>query len=340
MIVNLFIVTFSIVLLLNYISKKNSFLLSLTNDKHQLFVSKKNIPLTGGLAIILVSIFVFNFDLKILHLFFSLVFAIGFLSDINQLRSAKIRFFLQTASILLFVVYYDISLSEVKVFFIDYFIKYKLLSYFFTSFCLLIVFNGTNFIDGLNGLVIGYYSIIIYILINSNIYENNLFINDILIKYLIVFLCLLFFNLFDKLYLGDSGSYLVGSSIGIFLIFTFVNYENISPFFIVLLLWYPSFENLFSIIRKFKFNSSPLNADNKHFHQLFYNYIKKKYKLSSLSANNFSSFIINLFNLIIFTLGSKNIYSSRLQISLIFLSVLLYGYLYFKLFNFRYSFKK
>ena len=216
MIVNLFIITFSIVLVLNYLTKKNSFLLSLTDDKHQLFVSKKKIPLTGGLALILVSIFIFGSNIKILHLIFLCIFFIGFVSDINQLKSAKIRFFLQTVSILLFVAYYDLTLSEVRVFFIDYFIKYKLLSYFFTTFCLLIVLNGSNFIDGLNGLVIGYYAIIIYILINSNIFQNNIVISEILIKYFIVFLSLLFFNFFDRLYLGDSGSYLIGSSVGVF----------------------------------------------------------------------------------------------------------------------------
>ena len=47
-------------------------------------------------------------------------------------------------------------------------------------------------------------------------------------------------------------------------------HPNISPFYIVLLLWYPSFENLFCIIRKFKLGKSPVSPDSKHFHHLLF----------------------------------------------------------------------
>ena len=73
------------------------------------------------------------------------------------------------------------------------------------------------------------------------------------------------------MYLEDSGSYLIGISIGSLLILIYKEISFISPFFIVLLLWYPCFENLFSIIRKF--NLSPLNADNKHLHHLLFYYL-------------------------------------------------------------------
>ena len=102
------------------------------------------------------------------------------------------------------------------------------------------------------------------------------------------------------------------------------------------MLWYPCFENLFSIIRKYKFNLSPLKADNKHFHQLLFNFIKKKLKISNLFANNLSSIIINSFNSVILFLGSLNIFDSKFQITLIFFCIFIYGYSYFRLFNFRF----
>ena len=46
----------------------------------------------------------------------------------------------------------------------------------------------------------------------------------------------------------------------------------ISPYFIALLLWYPAFENLFSIIRKRIVKKDPLKPDNLHFHQLLFNF--------------------------------------------------------------------
>ena len=50
----------------------------------------------------------------------------------------------------------------------------------------------------------------------------------------------------------------------------------ISPYFIALLLWYPAFENLFSIIRKRIVKKDPLKPDNLHFHQLLFNFFETK----------------------------------------------------------------
>ena len=326
-----------LILILNFLFNKKNLLQSLTEDKHQKFVEKKNIPLTGGIVIILSSLFIINFEFQIFYFIFIFIFIIGLLSDIKYLKSAKKRFLLQILTIFFFVVYYDLSISNVRVFFIDYFLEYKIFSYIFVSFCLLIVVNGSNFIDGLNGLILGYYSTIIIVILHLGLAENFYNLESILINYLIVLIYLLIFNFMNKLYLGDSGSYFLGLISGVLLIILYNNVKNISPFFIVLLLWYPCFENLFSILRKYKFSSSPLKADNKHFHQLLFNYLKKRFNYSNLFANNLSSILINLFNIIIFFIASKDIFNSRLQISLIFFSILIYGYLYFKLFNFRFK---
>ncbi len=325
-----------LILIINFFLNKKKILLSITGDKHQLFVEKKSIPLSGGIVIAILSIFIFNFKIENYYFIFIIIFFIGLLSDAKILKSAKKRFFFQIFFIFLFVVYYDLSISNVRVFFLDYFLENKIFSYFFVTFCLLIVVNGSNFIDGLNGLSLGYYTIITGILLYLNLYDNFLNLNIFLSIYLIIFVYLLLFNYFNKLYLGDSGSYLIGFSIATLLIVTYNNFTNISPFFVVLLLWYPCFENLFSIIRKYKFNLSPLKADNKHFHQLLFNYLKKKFNYSHLFANNLSSIIINIFNLGIFIVGSLNIFDSKLQITLIFTCIIVYGYLYFRLFTFRF----
>ena len=329
-----------LILFINFLLNKKNLFQSLTGDNHQKFVEKKNIPLSGGLIIIFLSFFISNFSFEIFYFIFIFIFLIGFLSDIKYIKSAKKRFLLQILTIFLFITYYDLSISYVRIFFIDFFLEYKFLSYVFVTFCLLIVVNGSNFIDGLNGLVLGYYIIVLTFVINLGLADNILYLESILINYLIILTFLLIFNYTNKLYLGDSGSYLLGLSSGILLITLYNNVENISPFFIVLLLWYPCFENLFSILRKYKFNSSPLEPDNKHFHQLLFNYLKKKLNYSNLFTNNLSSILINVFNLFIFFIASKDIFSSRLQISLIFLSILTYGFLYFKLFSFRFKIKK
>ena len=340
MIIAYILITPLLILFLNFLFNKENLFQSLTGDKHQRFIEKKNIPLTGGIAIIFLSFFINNFNFEISYLVFICIFLIGLLSDIKFLKSAKKRFLLQILTILLFIIYSDLSIYNVRVFFIDFFLEYKFFSYIFVAFCLLIVVNGSNFIDGLNGLVLGYYIIILAIILNLGLDEGVNGLESVLKNYFIILTYLLIFNYINKIYLGDSGSYFLGLGSGILLITLYNNIENISPFFIVLLLWYPCFENLFSILRKYKFSSSPLEADNKHFHQLLFNYLKKKLNYSNLFTNNLSSILINLFNLLIFFSASKDIFNSRLQISLIFLCILTYSILYFKLFNFRFKIKR
>ena len=56
--------------------------------------------------------------------------------------------------------------------------------------------------------------------------------------------------MFNQFFLGDSGAYFLSFFIGFILIEIYNANLKISPYFIILLLWYPCFENLFSIIRK------------------------------------------------------------------------------------------
>ena len=61
----------------------------------------------------------------------------------------------------LFVYFLDLRILYTKISFLDYFLKYKVFALLFSCFCLLILINGTNFIDGINTLVCGYYILII-----------------------------------------------------------------------------------------------------------------------------------------------------------------------------------
>ena len=191
--------------------------------------------------------------------------------------------------------------------------------------------NGTNFIDGLNGLVLGYYLSIILIIFNLGLFESlNLDLH--LIIYSIIFLTFLFLlNIFNQLYLGDSGSYLLSLTVCFILVKIYNGNQNISPFFIVLLLWYPAFENLFSILRKFVFKVSPAVADRYHLHQLIFVFIKKN-TLYKNNTNNLSSFIIISYNAIIFLIASLHAENTQYQIFLIIFNLVFYIFLYSKIF--------
>ena len=52
--------------------------------------------------------------------------------------------------------------------------------------------------------------------------------------------------------------------------------DQVSPYFIANLFWYPAFENLFSIIRRVLSQKKNYLADNLHLHQLIFIYLSKK----------------------------------------------------------------
>jgi len=336
MYISLILITPIFIYFINKYLQLRNFLPSLSGDKHQLFVGKKSIPLSGGLFIILSIFIIFITEIKFSFIFLLVIFLIGFFSDLIKLNSPRTRFILQFLTIFFFVFLNDLSISNTRVFFLDYILDYKIISYLFVTFCLLIVINGSNFIDGLNGLTLGYFFSLLLILFNLSEFKV-LISNDKILICLFIMTYLILFNFFNKLYLGDNGSYLLGFIFGTLLIILFKNTENISPFFIILLLWYPCYENLFSIIRKYKLSLSPLKPDNKHFHQLLYYFLKKKFNLSNILSNNLSSIIINIFNLSILYIGSKNIYNGQLQVSLISANIFLYTFLYLRLFEFRFA---
>ena len=65
-----------------------------------------------------------------------------------------------------------------RVVFFDNILKNYYFNLLFTVFCLLILINGSNFIDGLNSLLISYLAIVIYILIKLNFFKNTFFFEN------------------------------------------------------------------------------------------------------------------------------------------------------------------
>ena len=135
-------------------------------------------------------------------------------------------------------------------------------------------------------------------------------------------------NLSNYLMLGDAGAYILSFFVGYLIIKCHISNPNISPYFFISLLWYPCYENLFSIIRKLKSKLSPLIPDNKHLHQLIYAKLRKKIIKNKLIANNVSSLLISFTNFIIILISSINPYNSIYQIKLIIFSVFLYSFLF------------
>ena len=143
------------------------------------------------------------------------------------------------------------------------------------------------------------------------------------------------FKFFNIIFLGDNGAYLIGLFIGLFLIKIHQLNSNISPYFIILLLWYPCFENLFSIVRKKLFKFSIINPDNSHLHHLLFLYLREKFKKrDKIISNNITSISIVTYNFAIFLLGYKYYYNTKFMVLLIIVNILVYIFIYLKLLKF------
>ncbi len=322
----------------NFLIKKK-ILLNYSGSVHQKFSGLTNVPLTGGIFIFLSILYLYYNEIESIIYLFSSLFILGLATDLKIIASPKIRFLIQ--AILLFLIVYvsDLRISPTRISILDFLISNTLLSYIFSTFCLLILINGSNFIDGLNGLLVGYYLIISLIFYQLG-FINFLYVeNNSLLFFSIVLSILFLLNIFKKSFMGDTGAYILGFFYGYLLIKIYVENQIFSPFFVILLLWYPCFENLFSILRKFQLKKSPIKADSNHLHQLLFFFLKRKYKLKSIFANNYSSAIILLYNLIILSIGIQNISNTQYQIILLILNILVYCAIYFKLFSYKYKLK-
>ena len=322
----------SLLILVNFFFKKKSFLVDNKNLVHKSFTSKESVPLSGGIVIFF-NLALFSNNYFIL-LFFFLIFILGIFSDLLIITKPLQKFIVQFLVVFFFLNFLDLKVLSTKIYFIDFLIKNNLFAILFTSFCLLILINGTNFIDGINTLVCGYYILIILTILYICSQNKLLIYNFDSFYYLFLSLLVIyFFNISSKVYLGDSGSFLLSFLIGYYLI-NFCNdnlnlIQFISPIFILLLLWYPAFENLFSIIRKIIIKKHPSEPDNLHMHHLLFNFIKKKNSKTIIYNNTLTGNIINLFNLIGFAVSSKFYYHTEYLVYIIIFNVLFYTVVYF-----------
>ena len=277
MIINLILI-FILIILINNVFKKNNLISSVSSSSHQNFVNE-SVQLTGGLFIIFPFIFLLIDNSFEVLIFYILIFFIGILSDLDILSSPKKRFLIQFFIVIFFAIYLKLEVLPTRIEIIDNKFSNTYVSFLFTGFCLMVLMNGSNFIDGLNGLSLGYFLLVLFFLHKLGLYEI-IELEDKKILLCIYILCfILILNFLNYLFLGDSGAYSLSFIIGYILINAYQNSVDISPYYIILLLWYPCFENLFSIIRKLINKKNPINPDTNHLHQFIYIFFQKKNKV-------------------------------------------------------------
>ena len=324
----LFIITIS-----NFVFKKFDVLIDRTNiSNHKSFINgHKTTPLLGGFVFFLILVFFLPENYQYFTILIFFIFLTGLLSDLDILHSPFFRIIFQTIIIVVYLFLFDNFVSSIRVDFFDNLLNIFFIKLFFTSFCILVLINGTNFIDGVNTLVVGY-----FILVASNVLYltevNNLNLDILLVSTCLTCLVVIYiFNFFGKIYLGDGGAYLISFVVGVILIkFSNDNYL-VSPYYIVALLWYPAYENLFSIIRKKILKKTPSTPDNEHLHQFIYLYLDKLFNINKNFSNTLSGILICLYNLFYFLFILDEYHQTETLAYSIIFNVLFYNLLYFLL---------
>jgi len=234
--------------------------------------------------------------------FCTLFFILGLSDDLKLNIRPKFRLILMIISLIVLVISNTFYIENTGIRLLNRLLEIDIFALFFICLCFLFIINGSNLIDGYNGLL----SIHVLIILLNLFFINFLSENNNLA--LFIFCGILIVSVFLKynfpkatIFLGDGGSYFLGAFIAISIIKTSIANPSISPFYFCILLFYLFFEVFFSFIRKlFIEKKSPLFPDQKHLHMLVYKILLKKNK-KKLKSNYYVSLIINSVYLILIT---------------------------------------
>jgi len=236
-------------------------------DKNDFIRLNKKIFLIGGVIIFINILIIFFFFDKsnliknslIIGSFF--IFLLGFIDDKYNLN-ANLKLII-TILILFFILSFDdqLLIKKLEFQFLNFSVSTYPITIYFTILCLALYLNALNMFDGIN-LQCGIYSIII--LIYFFILSNNI-IFLVLISALIPFL---YYNYQNKIYLGDSGSLLLGFFFSYFFI-KFYNsnlIQNVEEIFI--LMGIPGIDMFRLFCERIYNKKNPFKKDNRHLHHM------------------------------------------------------------------------
>ena len=261
-------------------------------------------PTLGGVAIYISLILVITFigvflNTKIFLLVtgaITILFFTGLKDDLANISpSAKV--IAQLASIMLIVVFSDTRIVSFGGIFgvetLEYFTSIA-----FTVFVFLLLINSINLIDGIDGLAGGVASIscLVFALFFYDSGQISLATLAVALFGSLVAFLRYNFSVNKKLFMGDTGSMVIGFMLAFFAI-SYINYEqttdsvlffNSAPILAFAVVFYPIADTTrIFFLRIFKYKRNPFIADKNHIHHHYANlgYSHKKCTLYIVSTN-------------------------------------------------------
>ncbi|MCB2208710.1 MAG: undecaprenyl/decaprenyl-phosphate alpha-N-acetylglucosaminyl 1-phosphate transferase [Bacteroidetes bacterium] len=245
-------------------------------------IHKKEVPSLGGIAIFMgvilstiLSTNGYSFDvLKYIIASIMIMFFIGLKDDI-MIISARKKFVLQIIAALILIFLGDIRITNFQGLFYITEINYAL-SVITTIFLIAIIINSFNFIDGIDGLASG-------IAFISSVFFGIWFYLSGHIQYAVLCFALagslvsfFYYNVFgkkNKLFMGDSGSLIIGTILSVATI-QFIEFNNFRGTFYIYgapavafgVLSVPMIDLLRVFFIRIMNGRSPFKPDNSHLH--------------------------------------------------------------------------
>ncbi len=302
-----------------------------SGEKHKSLLRRNSsIPLSGTFYFLPIAFIIFlNTDTRII-IFCSLLFCLGLSADLKIITSYKLRLVLQFIFISgLFAFSKDIVI-DTRISLLNDLMNYDLIRILLCTFFFMVLVNGFNLIDGTNCLCsLNFLIIMIFIFLLIDKLNINYMNNEIVILAISSSIFIIF-NFFGKNFLGDGATYGIGFILGYILLNISLKDYNISPYFIANLLWYPAFENLFSIIRRNVLSKNNYLPDNDHLHHLIFKFYKKRFfKNDDFLLSSIIGISINLILFLIYLVGYNYYNFTNIQVMLIFCGIILYLFSYY-----------
>ncbi len=229
------------------------------------------VPRMGGLIIFFVVMGMMStysedfLSLKYLLISLTILISCGILDDINGL-SSYLKFAIQIVSGIFIYLYFQPEFTSIILFEYEIppFLNEVVLIMFIVG-----VINSINLLDGLDGLASGFSLLIFSIILALSIISGNSFLIFVSVTLIGSLLGFLKYNAFPaKVFLGDSGSLLLGFFLVVTSIMTSLSYSNnvIDLTFPIMLLAVPIIDTIKVFFKRILMKKNPFTADNSHIH--------------------------------------------------------------------------
>ncbi len=206
------------------------------------------------------------------------IFLVAIYEDFFKSVRPSVRLSISFLSGAIFIGLYGEYIRYVGLPIFDSLLRINFFALVFTIFAIAGVVNAFNIIDGLNGLS-GGIALIAFIFL-------GLAALDVGDYELLTFCMFLSFGILGfllhnypggRILLGDNGAYLIGFLVAACSILLVYRNNRVSPWYPLVLVFYPVFETLFSMYRRIVVKrKTPMEADFQHLHSLIYRrYIKE-----------------------------------------------------------------